>query len=152
MVSMSLVILCISGVVICKLGIDNNYYRPIEVHIHQWTGPTSLWKWFVAYYEPYSNSANRYCWFTLQQNIPVKYNNTRDAFSTDNVMNLCMYEVNSLRKYDLTVESFNGNPLWRNIMEGPHYWTLVRGIHRSPVNSPHKGPVTRALMFSLMLV
>ena len=25
----------------------------------------------------------------------------------------------------------------------PRYWPFVRGIHRSPVNSPHKGPVTR---------
>ena len=25
----------------------------------------------------------------------------------------------------------------------PCYWPFVRGIHRSPVNSPHKGPVTR---------
>ena len=24
----------------------------------------------------------------------------------------------------------------------PHYWPFVRGIHRWPVNSPHKGPVT----------
>ena len=29
------------------------------------------------------------------------------------------------------------------------YWPFVRGIHRSPVNSPHKGQWRRALMFSL---
>ena len=27
----------------------------------------------------------------------------------------------------------------------PRYWPYVRGIHRSPVNSPHKRPVTRSL-------
>ena len=32
----------------------------------------------------------------------------------------------------------------------PRDWTLVRGIHRSPVNSPHKGQWRRALMFSLI--
>ena len=32
----------------------------------------------------------------------------------------------------------------------PHYWPFVRGIHRSPVNSPHKGPWRGALMFSLI--
>ena len=32
----------------------------------------------------------------------------------------------------------------------PHYWPFVRGIHRSPVNSPHKGQWRGALMFSLM--
>ena len=35
----------------------------------------------------------------------------------------------------------------------PRYWPFVRGIHRSPVNSPHKGPVTRSfdVFFDLRL-
>ena len=32
----------------------------------------------------------------------------------------------------------------------PRYWPFVRGIHRSPVNSPHKGRWREALMFSLI--
>ena len=32
----------------------------------------------------------------------------------------------------------------------PRYWPFVRGIHRSPVNSPHKGQCRGALMFSLI--
>ena len=32
----------------------------------------------------------------------------------------------------------------------PRCWTFVRGIHRSPVNSPHKGQWRGALMFSLI--
>ena len=36
---------------------------------------------------------------------------------------------------------------WKNF---PHYWPFVRGIHRSPVNSPHKGQWRGALMFSLI--
>ena len=32
----------------------------------------------------------------------------------------------------------------------PRYWPFVRGIHRSPVNSPHKGQWRRALMFTLI--
>ena len=32
----------------------------------------------------------------------------------------------------------------------PCYWPFVRGIHRSPVNSPHKGQWHGALMFSLI--
>ena len=27
----------------------------------------------------------------------------------------------------------------------PHYWAFVRGIHWSPVDSPHKGPVKQAV-------
>ena len=32
----------------------------------------------------------------------------------------------------------------------PRYWSFVRGIHQSPVNSPHKGQWRGALMFSLI--
>ena len=34
----------------------------------------------------------------------------------------------------------------------PRYWPLVWRIHRSPVNSPHKGQWRGALMFSLICV
>ena len=34
----------------------------------------------------------------------------------------------------------------------PCYWPFVWGIHRSPVNSPHKGQWRGALMFSLICV
>ena len=32
----------------------------------------------------------------------------------------------------------------------PRYWPFVRGIHRSPVNSPHKGQWRGVLVFSLI--
>ena len=38
---------------------------------------------------------------------------------------------------------------WKHL---PRYWPFVRGIHRSPVNSPHKGQWCGALMFSLICV
>ena len=34
----------------------------------------------------------------------------------------------------------------------PRYWPFVQGIHRSPVNSPHKGQWRGALMFTLICV
>ena len=34
----------------------------------------------------------------------------------------------------------------------PRYWPFARGIHRSPVNSSHKGQWRGALMFSLICV
>ena len=39
---------------------------------------------------------------------------------------------------------------WKHL---PRYWPFVRGIHRSPVNSPHKGPLTRSfgVFFDLRL-
>ena len=34
----------------------------------------------------------------------------------------------------------------------PRYWPFVRGIHRSPVNSPHKGQWQGALIFTSICV
>ena len=42
---------------------------------------------------------------------------------------------------------------WRHPMKWKHfprYWPFVRGIHRSPGNSPYKGQWRGALMFSLI--
>ena len=39
-----------------------------------------------------------------------------------------------------------------NVTEWKRYWPYVRGIHRSPVNSPHKGQWRGASMFSLICV
>ena len=40
---------------------------------------------------------------------------------------------------------------WRHQMKHfPRYWPFLRGIHRSPVNSPHKGQRRGSLMYSLL--
>ena len=41
---------------------------------------------------------------------------------------------------------------WSILNYVPRYWSFVRGIHRSPVNSSHKGQWRGALMFSLSCV
>ena len=42
-------------------------------------------------------------------------------------------------------------PWWRHQIEVfPRYWPFVRGIHWSPVDSPHNGQWRGALMLSLM--
>ena len=45
------------------------------------------------------------------------------------------------------VKSHNDVIKWKHF---PRYWPFVRGIHRSPVNPPHKGQWRGALMFALM--
>ena len=45
------------------------------------------------------------------------------------------------------------NTWYRSMIKWKHfpcYWTFVRGIHRPPMNSPHKGQWRGALMFSLI--
>ena len=44
-------------------------------------------------------------------------------------------------------DTYNAQPLHDDVIKWKHfprYWPFVRGIHRRPVNSPHKGPVTRS--------
>ena len=46
-------------------------------------------------------------------------------------------------------------PLHNDVIKWKHFprhWTFVRGMHRSPVNSPHKGQWRGALMFYLTCV
>ena len=46
-----------------------------------------------------------------------------------------------------TVDGHDDVIKWKHF---PRYWPFVRGIHRSPVNSPHKGQWRGALIFSLI--
>ena len=50
----------------------------------------------------------------------------------------------------LKIRGMHGDVIkWKHF---PRYWPFVRGIHRSPVNSPHKGQWHGALMFSFICV
>ena len=37
------------------------------------------------------------------------------------------------------------NRLFKENIKAPRHWPFLWGIHREPVNSPHKGPVTRKM-------
>ena len=56
--------------------------------------------------------------------------------------------VNSLWSVDVTRRP--GTWLCHQMVTSPRYWPFVRRIHRSPVNSPHKGQWRGALIFSLI--
>ena len=77
---------------------------------------------------------------------------------------LCMYMITSCRlvqkmaQYTVTVlmiRIYHTNTSHDDVIKLKHlprYWPFVRWIHRSPVNSPHKGQWRGALMFSLICV
>ena len=55
---------------------------------------------------------------------------------------------------DLTCHGTGSGEFLDDVIKWKHflrYWSFVRGIHRSSVNSPHKGQRRRALIFSLIL-
>ena len=56
---------------------------------------------------------------------------------------------NTLLTDDGIINSHDDVIKWKHL---PRYWPFVRGIHRSPVHSPHKGQWRGALMFSLICV
>ena len=59
---------------------------------------------------------------------------------------LCRYLLNSLISGKGCL-SHDDVIKWKHF---PRYWPFERGIHRSPVNSPHKGQWRGALMFSFI--
>ena len=59
---------------------------------------------------------------------------------------ILLYQLLYLR----AVRGYHGDVMkWKHF---PRYWPFVRGIHRSPVNSSHKGQWRGALIFSLICV
>ena len=59
----------------------------------------------------------------------------------DVIMGTMASQITSLR---LFTQPFIQAQIKEN-SKAPRYWPFVRGIHRWPVNSPHKGPVTRKM-------
>ena len=63
---------------------------------------------------------------------------------------MCMCSIIQNGRWDLAIHDGHDDVMkWKRF---PRYWPFVRGIHRSPVNSPHKGQWRGALMFSLICV
>ena len=62
------------------------------------------------------------------------------------------FHVNLWDANDVILYALHANlAWWRHQMETfPRYWPFVCGIHRSPLNSPHKGQWQGALIFSLI--
>ena len=81
---------------------------------------------------------------------------TRVVFSDKNEGPICYAAVPSrghVMKYTSSPQVYDNNSQlhddvikWKHF---PRYWPFVRGIPRSPVNSPHNGQWRGALMFSL---
>ena len=70
--------------------------------------------------------------------------------------NMILYDLpcyNEAWLYNEFLEHRCAQSLHDDVIKWKHFprnWPFVRGIHRSPVNSQHKGQWRRALMFSLI--
>ena len=109
----------------------------------------------------YGNEKERYFIFIVPQitttySQQIKHIRRRDSIRTVStlviVRKICSIEqLNNINLHHL-LHSWHVHDAvikWRHF---PCYWPFVRGIHRSPVNSPHKGQWRGVLMFSLICV
>ena len=84
--------------------------------------------------------------FFCHQRSKVSVNERRPPLSLRpcSVLNGDCPDPTTTLKYPLKFSIHDNVIQWKHF---PRYWPLVRGIHRSPVNSPHKGQWRGALNF-----
>ena len=90
-----------------------------------------------------------FCWHLRHdwQVFPVCWPHGHLATDTDHCLGPYRY-TNDADSNRMLLSQHNDDVIkWKHF---PRYRPFVRGIHRSPVNSPHKGQWRGALMFSLI--
>ena len=91
------------------------------------------------------------------RNVVILVSNRRYAISNHNadsvIISCCINRITEISFCFITNNQtkFKGDDVikWQHF---PRHWRFVRGIHRSSVNSPHKGQWRRALVLSLICV
>ena len=118
---------------------------------------TSSWKYQLSHNAPFCNRNAHTCAHFCYKLCIVRYGT--DALWYLNNMSIthpCLSSNSGLDKRVVTPHKFMWMEFfmhdvikWKHF---PRYWPFVRGIHQSPVNSPHKGQWRGALLFSLIFV
>ena len=91
-------------------------------------------------------------WFITQGKISLKFYQKSNNFRLEKAfVKFTFRQMATLlfRLHRIYVSSFYMMTSSNGIIF-PRYWPFVRGIHRPPVNSPHKGQWRGALMFFLI--
>ena len=103
--------------------------------------------WFETLSRPLWRHCDESFGHLVQANLDMP---TRITCGIFNVRLLCnpLDEVNTTAD-DALASDHDDVIKWKHF---PRYWPIVRGIHRSPLKSPHKGQWRGALMFSLIYV
>ena len=80
----------------------------------------------------------------------IKYSVGRSVWSITRSVPICTILFHLTTTCHTDTECIHDDVIkWKHF---PRNWPFVRGIHRSPVNSPHKGQWRGALVFSLICV
>ena len=101
------------------------------------SGQTRCWNWNIYVYDNISAIADYKLFFLcrLCHQQPCYWLINWSLSSMENCLNCIWKQI-----HDDVIK-------WKQF---PRYWPFVRGIHRAPVNSPHKGQWRGALIFSLI--
>ena len=93
-----------------------------------------------SFYWRYAKTIGRYiaCWLQLEGQLGSLY--TQSKAYNQPALNMCNIVWLQTKSHDDVIK-------WKHF---PRYWPFVRGINRSPGNSPHKGLCRGALMFPLI--
>ena len=100
-----------------------------------------------------TKSTNTFANFLKQQIMAKRchrYYCTKNPLLKSSIISHCCekHEIKlNARFYAIFIPDHDDVIKWKHF---PCYWPFVRGIHRSPVNSPHKGQWHGALMFPLI--
>ena len=92
----------------------------------------------VAWQQEVAVWSKAYCWYPCLMVSPWL---TSPGYQTCNIL------IKQVGYSDRDIHVHDDVIKWKQFLR---YWPFVRGIHRSPVNSPHKGHWRRTLMFSLI--
>ena len=131
-----------------------------------------LWKESISHRWIPLTKANERSFFYLRLNKRLSKRSRRRWFET--LLRLLWRHFNDFRLHESVqrvVNSFQSKSRWwivraylwdnestlthEDVIKWKHFprnWPFVQGIHRSPVNSPHKGPWRGALKFSVICV
>ena len=86
-----------------------------------------------------------------QMHLVHAVNLVANSGETVNRVECLLKKKNSISSYPRRMFIYENFLSWRHQWKHfQRYWPFVRGIHRSPVNSPYKGQWRGALMFSLI--
>ena len=131
------------------IAYSTTFAKPGGVSLHMASSPNEFSRGYELIDDPQQNFA-----FVLPSHLDcdsgqIKISVDVVGTSLDNsVIDFTSQCPVSSSEWDITFIGIHDDVIkWKYF---PRYWPFVRGIHRLPVNSPHKGQWRGALMFSLI--
>ena len=117
--------------------------------------PRKMWNQIVYQFQTLAVARLKF-WKTDKHFHPTFYDRCNYLF----LLGFTFYDIRDYRTL-LVAFTWDATDIWHSLVQSvawwrhrwkyfPRYWPFVRGVHRSPVNSPRKGQWPGALVFSFI--